>query len=736
MNTKTSIKVLLPSIIFLAVSTAYAADPVQGGTTVSGKITPKLYFFDYFKGFGADRTQFLERYNYQKGSDNRSGAYFDADLSLLVSDSKRDVFVLERRGFGAYNHRGTLKADSDTLGLTGYYSHFRSATGGIGFLYSPNQVTGGTDPSYFPTGSANTNTGYLARFNDDSGQTLFKIDRTTYGAGLALKPALFGTAASAGLNYDGYKRDGNRFATYVLGGGDVVTRVPANPARALQRWRGFDMPVDEKMNRLSLNLGGAPGGFQIAYEGSLEKFNNQAREYEIADFAANVAAAGTTTVTPASLTSPLHFVSDSTLISNNLRLARNFGSTAVAAGYGLSILDQDSFTQNQQDAGYNTGKITTNSAYLNVNSNALNGVGLEGFIKYYNRDNDSTFPAVGLIDPASGDNELGVRINRIKSLNYGLAARFRPTALKSTVTAGWKREDKDRDLSWTAVVVAATAPPRQNGIQPQRSLYREKTLSDELYVNLVSRPMPGLIFRLTPSYVWADQAGLATEEPEKAVSLKARLSYAATNGMLTSGYYNYKNKKNATGTFTDGLAPAGVPRAGVDGAATTQDVNKTQQAAGISLNLPMSEWINTSAGLSWMQDDFTGYYLRSNRRRFEAPNNAIAFIVQDRSNYNIDTYVLTLGGDWQANDALRYSGSYTFSQSKGNTASGLILSELPAVDGSINNSVHTLGLGADYALEKNMKFKASYDYDYYTDKVYSTLTGGYHTLMFGVSVGF
>ena len=165
-------------------------------------------------------------------------------------------------------------------------------------------------------------------------------------------------------------------------------------------------------------------------------------------------------------------------------------------------------------------------------------------------------------------------------------------------------------------------------------------------------------------------------------------------------------------------------------------MNKTQQAAGVSLNLPVSESINTSAGLSWMQDDFAGYYLRSNRRRFEAPNSPIAFMVQDRSNYEIDTYVLTLGADWQASDALRYSGSYTFSRSKGNTASGLIRSELPAVDGTINNSVNTLTLGVDYALQKKVKLKGSYAYDYYNDKVYSYLTGGYHTLMLGVSFGF
>ncbi len=721
MNAKTLMKVVLAAVTALVVPLLHAADAAQEGTVVSGEITPKLYYFDYFKGVGPGSTQFLERYNYQKGSDTRGGFYPDVDLNIVATDAKRDVFKLERQGFGPYNHRGTVKADSDKLGFTGYYSNFRSATGGLGFLYSPNQVPGGTDPSYFPAGSANTNTGYVAQFNNDSGQRLFKIDRTTYGMELALKPELLGTATSAAFNYDGYKRDGNRFATYVLGGGDVVN-TGANPARVLQRWRGFDMPVDEKMNRFTLNLNGAPGGFQIAYEGSLEKFNNQARDYTMADFAANVAAAGTTTVSAGSLTNPLHFVPDSTLISNNLRLVKNFGSTAVAAGYGLSILDQDSFSQQQQALGYNTGKIITNSAYLNVNSNVLSGVGLEGFIKYNNRDNDSSFPVVDLINPAD---ELGVRINSIKSLNYGLAASFRAPTLKSTVTAGWKREDKDRDLTWTSVSV--------NGIQPQRSLYREKTLSDELYVNLVSRPMPGVIFRLTPSYVWADKTGLVTE-PEKAVNVKAKLSYAATNGMLVSGYYNYKNKKNTNNTLSGNAALSLVPTGTV-----TQDTNKTLQAAGVSLNMPVSEWINTTASLSWMQDDFATNYLSSNRRRFEAPTSALNFITRDRSNYNVDTYVLTLGGDWQATDALRYNGSYTYSHSKGDTASGLILTELTAtagsIDGRINSSVHTLALGADYALKKTTKLSATYSYDYYDDKVYNALTGGVNTLMLGLSFG-
>ena len=706
MKAKTQIKVVLAAVTILVAPSLWAADAAQEGTVISGEITPKLYGFDYFKGYGTGNTQFLERYNYQKGigNDNRSGFYLDADLSIVATDAKRDVFVLERQGFGAYNHRGTIKADSDTLGFSGYYSNFRSSTGGLAFLYNPNLVTGGTDPTYTVAAS-----GFVALFNNDSpGQTLFKIDRTTYGAGLALKPTLFGTNAAAAFNYDGYKREGNRFATYVTGGGDVT-------GAATTRWRGFDMPVDEKMNRYTLNLTGAPGGFTVAYEGSLEKFENQAKDFGMADFASNFA------LSASGLTKPLQFVPDSTLISNNLRLAKSFGSTAVAAGYGLSVLDQDSFAQIQQTNGYNTGKITTNSAYLNVTSNALSSVGLEGFVKYNNRDNDSTFPAGSLISPAVNQ-ALGVRIDKITTMNYGLAATFRPTTLKSTVTAGWKREDKDRDLTYSTAAAGGS-------IQPQRSLYKEKTVSDEVYVNWVARPMQGMILRVTPAYVWANETGQVTE-PEKAFNLKTKLSYAASNGMLASGYYNYKSNKNANNAFTSSSA---------GGAATTsitQDTSKNQQAAGVSLNMPVSEWINTSASLSWMQDDFETYYLSSDRRRFEAPTSALTFLTRDRSNYNVDTYVLTLGGDWQVTDALRYNGSYTYSQSKGNTASGLILSELPSIDGTINNAGHTFTLGADYALKKTVKLKGSYAYDYYTDKVYSSLTGGYHTLMLGVTLGF
>jgi len=51
-------------------------------------------------------------------------------------------------------------------------------------------------------------------------------------------------------------------------------------------------------------------------------------------------------------------------------------------------------------------------------------VNVEGHIKYYNRDNDSWFPVQQVIAPDSRMS--GPRINSIDSMDYGLAAIWRP----------------------------------------------------------------------------------------------------------------------------------------------------------------------------------------------------------------------------------------------------------------------------------------------------------------------
>lgn len=708
----------------LAVAAAFIAPTVAGAAEYAGEVGVDLYAFDYFKGVGADSTQFLERYNYQKGigDDQRGGAYLDLNLSLVGNDGTRDVLVLERQGFGAYNHRGMFKSNADRYGVKGYYSNFRSASGGVAFLYTPGEVpSGGTDPTY--TGSSNT--GFVTQFNNDSpGQRLFHVDRLNYGLGLSLKPQLFGNTLAAGIDYDGYKRDGNRFATYVLGNGDLTG---TNGTKRPQRWRGFDAPIDERMNRYTFRLSGAPGDNVLSYEGVIEKFDNKAKSFYIGDFDAAISAAtaGGSTVAAGALTRPIQFVPDSTLIANNFRFSRNYGRTAVAAGYGLSVLDQDSFSQQQQTVGYDKGKITTNSAYVNVSSNMINGVGIEGFVKYNDRKNTSDFPVVGLINPAVTEG-LDVRISRFKQLSYGLSATFRPGLLKSSVTVGWKHDDKDRDLVWSQWGGGVVS------IHPLQTLYKDRTKTDELYLNWIARPMQGMILRVSPSVAWAN-TGLTTE-PEKATKLKTKLSYTAKDGTSASGYFNISDRKNSELAFSSSLAGGAF-----SGASVRQDLDKSQIAAGVMLSKPLGEWINTHASLSWLKDDITALFIRNDARRYDAPTAAINFLGVDKPNYDIDTYVLTLGGDWQVSDPLRLDAGYTWSRSKGKTASGYVYDQLNAgnsIDGNIDLTVHSLTLGLDYDLKKRMKLKAGYVYDYVKDKSYEAVTGGYHTLMMGVSVGF
>ncbi|NOU22035.1 MAG: hypothetical protein HOO93_09635 [Methyloglobulus sp.] len=723
MNTKTLFKIVLPALAIHAGSGLQAAEKPanDGGSKVSVEATPKLYFFDYNEGVGRDRAQFLERYNYQaSGFNNRSGFYPDGDLKVLVTNPQRDVFSLERLGFGIYNQRGKAKLDLDEVDFTGYYSMYRSATGGINYLYSPNQVPGGTDPLY-----TTRNSGYVGRFNDDSnGHSIYTIDRTRYGGGLALKPKLFGNAGSLAFKYDGYQRDGNRFATYALGGDDVNRDAPDTGTQ--QRWRGFNMPVNEQMNRFSVNLGSAPKGFQMAFDGTVEKFNNRANDFTIGSFANR----GVNSDRINASNSPVHFIPDSTLLRGNFRITKNFGLTTVAGGYGISTLEQDSFTENQLGVGYNQGKITTNSAFLNINSAALSWVGLEGYAKYYNRDNGSTFPATGLIDPL-GEEQLGVRINTIESFTYGLSATFRPTILKSTITVGWKGEDKDRDLTWSAASTATGL----NGIQPQRSLYRQESFSNEGYINWVARPIDGMTVRITPSYLYAHQTGLISE-PSESFNLKTRLNYMVNETISLSGYYNFKNRQNDNNTFTNALTTP-VLR---DGSSLVQNTDNTQQSSGFTVSFIPSERLSANAGFNWMRNDFASYFISSNRRRFEAPNSPVWFGVRDMPNYLVDTYVFSLGADFQANKKLNFSGGYTLSYSKGNNASGYIASRLEnatgAIDQKVDNTLQTITLGADYAFNDMLKLRGSYAYDHYDDKVYSVLSGGYHTVMMGVSLGF
>lgn len=675
----------------------------------SGDLTPKLLYFDYSGGAGEGWNHFLERYHVRDGvsGDQRSGLDIDLDLDLTYSKGTRDLFTLDRRGDGQYNNFTLGRFNAEKVEVSGYYSRYRSATGGLDYLYSPNQAPGGTDPSY--NSPPQTNSGYFARFNDNSGRSAYTSDRTGFGAGVELKPALLGGLAAIDLRYDGYQRDGNRFTPWIAGGSDFT-----GPQVQLQRWRGFDQPIDESVGKVALDFTLSPGGqFQLSYAGAVEEFDNQARSFTIGDFASTLPPGNAVGGTNG--TKPLHFVPDSKLSTHQLRLSKSFGRSAIAAGYGMSLLEQDSFTQRQNSAGYSTGEIAGQNGFFNFTSRLTDSTTLEAHLRYTNRDNDSTFPATGLIS-ATADQQLGVRINSLEGFEYAVEAAFRPVGGRTSWTAGWKREDISRDLTFHV----------SPGITAQRSLYSEDSLSDEIYLKFVSRPGQGWTVRIIPSYLKADETGLITE-PEESLNLKTFASYVTPGGTMVSAYYNYKDEQNTNKTYTNAVAPTGA-----DGATVGQDVAQTLSSAGAALSLTPATGASLSLGLDWMQSDFESFYFSTNRRRFENPTGGITFATRDRSQYKIDTLSLSLGGEWQALENLTLSGGYTYATSDGDFGSGLVARELAStIDGSVDTTLQSLLLDGRYELKPGFGLWLQYLYEDYEDGSYDVISGSLQTITVG-----
>lgn len=723
MITHTLQRSLLYAALLMAVSSLYATAAAEG-TTTTGEVTPKFEYYDYFSGFGSDRTQFVERYDYRKGlgNDRRSDGWLDADFTLKVSDADRDLLVLERLGFGRYNHRNSIKINREAFAVTGYFRQFRSATGGIDYLFSPGQVAGGTDPSYFFPAQTNGDSGHVAQYNDDTVNRNFNIKRSTYGVGAKAKSALFNGNGSLAVNFDGYQREGRQLFNYALGGGDIreAGTNASTAGRVLQRWRGFSQEVDETNRRVSVTAMLTPRELlQLSYTFSWDKYDNNAINGTHIDVEQYLSP-GWQYNTGGDSTRPLGFVADSHLLSHGLRLSKSFGKLNLAAGYGQSRLEQDTFTQPQRRLGFDNGEISTDNAYITFNSTLFSRLGLEGFYKFYQRDNDSSFPVIGLLDPAAPE-QFGVRINRIESDSFGLSTSYRSRAIKSSFVLGWKHEDKDRNLTFHNSTIG---PPAVNGISAVRSFYSEHTSYDEVSLRINSQLGNGFSLRVTPSYLWASQTALVTD-PEEQFKVKTTLTYVSPGGTFVSGFYNYVDKSNNDHAIV-----------GTDGNLANQDVDRTAQSAGLSVNLTPSEWVAAQVGFTWLQDDFDALFFGSNRRRFEAPGNTTIFFLQDASNYDVDTYVINAGGDWKVSDNLTYTASYTYSKSNGHTASGLVLDSLPSIDGKVDNAVHSLALGVQYRFNESIRVSANYYVDYYDDDTFDQLTGGVHSVMVGLGVAF
>ena len=701
MKIKNIISLLLP-VLTLQAFPLIAAEPMEStanSTTTTTILTPRLFAFDYFDLADEDNTHFLESYNVLEGTadDRRRDGFIDLDIDLTTNDGDRDLVVLERRGFGQHNHRGTAEYNTDIVNIYGNYKHFRSATGGIDYLYRPDAPELGGGGTQSPPGFASV-------FSNDAGSVDYYIDRSSYAAGFKVKPPALADSATISVDINGYHREGNKFSAFLLDGGAIS---------ADDRWRGINLVVDEAVNRIGFTVSGSPNKlFELAYEASLEKFENGASELLMQEDITDPA--GITLPLTNLAAASLFYVPDSELMRHSLRASKNYGNRVlVAAGYGASLLQQESFSTYEKLNDHDEGEIKTHNAYLTANARVDDNLSVEGYVKYAYRDNDSSFSS-GLISLTSTTALVSPRINSIESIDYGLSANWRADFLKSSFTVGWHGLDKERDLTFGLT--------GQN-ILPDQTLYREQTLSSEIYFDWSARPAKGWKLKIKPSYIQADETGLVVE-PEEAFILKTKLSYASPDGWFFNGFYDYKNKQNTNNSLTDGDASISYE----------QNFESTMHSGGLGLVLLPHRNVNTYINIFWTQDDITSYLFESDVARW-FPD--VEFTLLDEPNYQVDSQVLSLGADWRISDKTLLNANYSFTKSEGDVASGVIQDSLePAtgtLDAVIDNRLYSLTLGIDYDMSASSQLQFHYFYDDYDDNAYPELSGGVNTVILGIA---
>ena len=709
MKMKNTITLLLPLLILqaLTLSAAEETDVPDNSTIITTVITPKFFAFEHFDLVNEDNPAFLERYNVLESAsgDRRSGGFVALDLDLTINNGDRDVFVLEHRGYGRHNHRGDVEFNNDVLNIYGNYNHFRSLTGGIDYLYRP-------DAPELEGGGTDSPPGFAGNFNNDAGPADYYIDRTSYAAGFRIKPPAFSDQAAISVDFDGYRRDGNKFTAFLLDGGGSGGG-GGGSISANERWRGINLAVDEAVNRVGFTLSGSPNKlFEIAYQASVEQFENDAPELLMQEDITDPA--GINLPSSTSAFASLYYVPDSELLQHSLRASKNFDNRfLVAAGFGASLLQQESFSTYETLTSHDKGEIDSRNAYLTANARVGNSLSVEAFVKYADRDNNSSFPD-GLIGLTGTGSLVAPRINSIESLDYGLSANWRADFLKSRFTVGWHGLDKERDLTYGNT---------GDGIQPGQSLYGERTLSDEIYVDWSARPARGWKLKLKPSFIQSDETALVVE-PEEAFILKTKLSYASPDGWFVNGFYDYKDKQNSSKSFTDG-----------DGSNSyTQQLDSVMHSGGLGLILLPHRNVNTYINVFWTQDDISNYLFQSDRVRWN-PN--VEFTLVDNPNYRVNSNVWDLGADWRISDRTLLNANYSYTRSQGDVASGVLQDSLEAatgtVDSVIDNTLQSLSLGIDYDMSDNAQLQFHYFYDDYEDNAYGVLSGGLNTVIVGVA---
>lgn len=699
----------------------------QGQSELHGSITPKLAFFNH-----SGNSAYLNRYDSlaeNLGGNRDAGFIGDIDFNLRWENKDGSYLALEREGTGEGSQRMRLERIGQSAKLAAHYSVLTTATGTLNYFFNPDRVPGGTDPTY--AGPLNTvgESTHVAYFNNDSpGINEYSIKRTSYGGSVVLLPSAFNDVASIELGFDGYKRKGMQLTNYVL---DSFSLLAASGTVEQNQWRGYARPINEQSGRMTYNFTAKPfDTWLLNYEFSVNKFENKNTPLTFTTLSQLAGPSLQFDTGVVDMNTPLQFNPDSTLYSNSLRLNKQFGDVAaVSGGASLSRLEQNNFSDIQNSLGYTAGRIDTASGYLIGKFNASRAVGLEAFVRYNRRENNSSFPVTGFYDPVSTNyadpRMVAPRINKLTKLSYGLEAKLYPKLLKSTWSIGWLHEDKESDLTYGTT--GALAAPLM--------LYGTRYASDELYLKMISRPAPGWVIRVTPAYLWAKQAQLVTD-PTEMFKLKTSVAYTKPewNELSITGYYNYKHKKNDSLSYSDYSSLLGF------NSSQNQKATNRMQAAGVNLSLVPNEGVTVNLGYDWTQNDLSTYYFTTNRMRFDylqLPSSLVPtpldFLILDQFNYNADNHAITAGLEKQWGRYL-FSASYSLNLTKGHNANGLAGQTLPLADDKLDNRLHTLALGMDYALEKNMSLRAAFIHDRFTDRVNDSLSGNRSLLWMGVNL--
>jgi hypothetical protein len=702
-------------------SLGLAASPLAAQTApdapTTGWVTPTLTFFDFSKGFGDDLTQVLERYDYWRLSDNRrTGVQLDAREFWLVNwSSDRPRWRAERYAASYDNQRGSVQFDTSAVRARGTYRYLRTAADGVEFLYSPNRVVGGTDPLY-----SGGNVGFFRTFNADTGKTLYYVGRSEVGGSLSVKSDAMADVGSLDVSYDRLGRAGDRFSQYLLGGGDV--QGPAD-ARAQLRWRAYERSVDETLDTGRFQFTLSPrGAFTLDYLISVDRFKNNAPDYELADVTQGIPFSGNPAsdvfFTPGRETLPLQFLADTGTVTNRIGFIKRFGRTAsVTAGYSKAVLDQDNFQADQTAFGFTSGRINTDTAYATADLRLARRVGLQARAGYSNRANDSTFPVPNYFDPDTVFKQ--PRVDELTRTGFGLEASIDPGLPRSTLAVGYQRDEAERDVTWGIT----------RGVPEQRSLYGSRTELDRVYARFVTRPLKGMSLRLRASKVAGDRTGL-TREPEDNTDLYALAAYAMANGASVSGFYGWRDRSNALMAYVGGPAP--------NPSQVNQRVDGTFAQAGVITSYAPSERTGLTFNYAWAQTDYENFFFSTNIRRYDSVTSvtAITFTSRQALRSIIDTHTLSINGDVKATDRVTLSTYYTLTAASGDTGSGVILDELPVEDALTDETFHTLAISVDYLLKTAWTFRTTYAFDYFSDDAYTSLSGGRNMLVAGLVFGF